>query len=89
MPRDRAACAGIVPASPHTTMPVHIGSKFTGKPAAHADTTTGVYWEALPKIQGDALNIQHALLTQPKLRQVTGRVFRAREKLPTLVGMQK
>ena len=70
-------------------MPVHIGSKFTGRPAIHIDTTTGVYWEALPKIEGAALNIQQALLTQPKLRQITGRVFRAREKLPTLVGMQK
>ena len=47
-------------------MPVHIGSKYTGKPAAHADTTTGVYWEALPKISGQMLTIQDALLTRPK-----------------------
>lgn len=43
-------------------MPVHIGLKYTGQPAAHADTTTGVYWEALPQITGHALKIQQALL---------------------------
>ena len=70
-------------------IPIHIGSKFTGKYAGHIDTASGEYWEVLPKIEGEALNLQQVLLARPKLQQVTGRVFRAREKLPTLVGMQK
>lgn len=46
-------------------MPVIIGSKYTGKPAGFVDTSTGVYWETLPRIEGDALKIQRALLTKP------------------------
>lgn len=41
--------------------PVIIGSKWTGKPAAHYDTETGTYWEMLPKVEGDALKLQKAL----------------------------
>ena len=43
-------------------MPVIIGSKYTGRPAMHIDTTTGTYWESLPKIEGDATKIQGCLL---------------------------
>jgi hypothetical protein len=50
----------------HGTVRVLIGSRYTGRPAAHADTTTGTYWEALPKIEGGMLTIQRMLLAQPK-----------------------
>lgn len=50
-------------------MKVHIGSKFTGRPAAHADTTTGTYWEALPKIDGSMLAWQRVLLAKPRAPQ--------------------
>ena len=42
--------------------PVEIGSRYTGKPEGFADTRTGVYWESLPRIEGDCLRIQRALL---------------------------
>lgn len=41
---------------------VHISCKFTGKYAGHMDTPSGTYWEALPKIEGDALKIQRSLI---------------------------
>lgn len=47
-------------------MTVQIGSKYTGKPAGFVDTTTGTYWEALPKIEGEAATIQRALLAKPE-----------------------
>ena len=50
-------------------MTVHIGCKYTGKPQSHADTTTGIYWEALPKIDGSALALQAALLAKPEARR--------------------
>lgn len=56
--------------------PVIIGSKHTGKYAGFADTTTGTYWEALPKIEGDALKIQRSLLKHAR-RQ-------AKKKAPVL-----
>lgn len=50
-------------------MSVVIGSKFTGRPAFHADSTTGSYWESLPSIEGDAARIQQALLAKPKTKR--------------------
>ena len=41
---------------------VRIGCRYTGRHHAHADTTTGTYWEALPPVEGQALAIQQALL---------------------------
>ena len=71
-------------------MPVHIGSKFTGRPAAHADTTTGVYWESLPKIEGSSLTIQQSLLAKPKEpRKPLLQRLKPRVSLPGLVGMPK
>lgn len=50
-------------------MPVVIGSKFTGRPAFHTDSTTGTYWETLPAIEGDAALFQQLLLTKPKAKR--------------------
>lgn len=47
-------------------MSVNIGSKFTGRPQAHIDTTSGTYWEVLPKLEGDAARIQRGLLKPKK-----------------------
>lgn len=47
-----------------------IGCAYTGKPAYHADTTKGTYWEVLPEIAGHALIWQQQFLdkdfTKPK-----------------------
>lgn len=58
---------------------VRIGSRYTGRPQAHADTTTGTYWEALPSIGGHALALQQCLLTKPRAprpRRPLGAAFR-------------
>jgi hypothetical protein len=52
----------LILAAARTRTTVHIGLKYTGKYAGHMDTTTGTYWEALPKIEGDALKIQRSLI---------------------------
>jgi hypothetical protein len=39
------------------TKGVVIGSKFQGK-AGFADTISGVYWETMPKVEGDDLKLQ-------------------------------
>ena len=41
---------------------VDIGCKFTGQRAYHWDSTTGVYWEALPGMGYDEWLIQRALM---------------------------
>lgn len=79
-----------------------IGCRYTGKYAGHVDTTTGVYWEALPKIGGEELALQQALLAKPRpvrervdttvgaaLAQFTERRLKPRASLPGPVGMQK
>lgn len=40
---------------------VHLGCKYQG-PASFRDTNSGVYWEVLPKIQGDHAKLQEVLL---------------------------
>lgn len=47
---------------------VQIGCKYTGKPAAHIDTTTGIFWEVLPKIEGDAFLLQTKMLEQAEAK---------------------
>lgn len=59
-------------------MPVQIGSKFTGKYQGFADTTNGVFWEVLPKIEGEAGRIQRGLL-KPRVAKPS-----KPSKLPTL-----
>jgi hypothetical protein len=60
-------------------MSVQIGSKFTGKYQGFADTTNGVYWEVLPKIEGDAGRIQRGLLkprvSRPKAASRYAKIF--------------
>jgi len=82
-------------------MPVHIGARYTGKYAAHADTTTGAYWEALPPIEGAALDMQKALLAKPRPPRTTLRQrfnaavedliarYRLNRALQASVGTQK
>lgn len=41
--------------------PVEIGSKFVGH-GGSVNTFTGDYYETMPKIEGDALKIQRAIL---------------------------
>jgi len=69
-------------------MPIQIGIKFTGKYAGHMDTTTGTYWEVLPKIEGDALYLQSRLL-QPRAqvgqRTTVGGLLR--RLLPAPIGL--
>lgn len=55
-------------------MPVHIGSKFTGKPKIHVDTESGAYWEVLPEIKGNAALIQRALLASPPRPSLLARI---------------
>ena len=42
-------------------MTVQIGSKFTGQPQSFIDTTSGTYWEVLPKFDRDATRLQTGL----------------------------
>lgn len=50
----------------------HIGRLYTGQHKLHVDTQSGVYFEALPPVQGEMLRVQRALLApvaaQPKSR---------------------
>lgn len=66
-------------------MPVVIGSKFTGRPAYHQDSTSGTYWETLPTIQGDALLIQQALLAKPKKARAVTAQYPAKEVITDVV----
>lgn len=40
---------------------VVLGKHYTGKRKQFMNSTTGVYWEALPAIEGHALSIQDCL----------------------------
>lgn len=53
---------------------VVVGKRFTGKPALHIDTTTGAYYEVLPKIEGSALALQQVLLAKMPAQQPRSRV---------------
>lgn len=64
-----------------TRTTVHIGCKYTGKYAGHMDTTTGAYWEALPKIEGDALKIQRSLLKHAQRQE--------QKKVPELPNLDR
>lgn len=44
---------------------VQIGCRYTGKHQFCA-TSEGIYWEALPPIDGSMLRIQQGLLAKPK-----------------------
>ena len=44
------------------TDPVIVGSKWTGKPQWHIDSTSGRYWEVMPTMTDGERLIQAALL---------------------------
>lgn len=49
-----------------TKVKVNLGAQFTGKREGFACTRSGVYWESLPEIVGDALKLQKGLLKPKK-----------------------
>ncbi|MFN3376346.1 MAG: hypothetical protein ACK40S_07330 [Burkholderiaceae bacterium] len=76
---------------------VQIGCRYTGK-HQFCVTSDGVYWEALPPIDGSMLRVQQGLLAKPKAPRkprVTA-TFKFSErlrlgapsKLPTVKGVQ-